>query len=35
MRLCMYAYTYALGARGSIVLKALGYKWEDRGFETR
>jgi hypothetical protein len=28
-------YTSIFGARGSLVVKALGYKPEGRGFETR
>jgi hypothetical protein len=30
----IYIYIYILGARGSIVVKALSYKLEGRGFET-
>jgi hypothetical protein len=32
--LYIYIYIY-MGARGSVVVKALCYKSEDRGFETR
>jgi hypothetical protein len=31
----VFMYSNSLGARGSIVVKALGYKPEGRGFETR
>jgi hypothetical protein len=30
-----YMYTNSMGARGSLVVKALGYKPEGRGFETQ
>jgi hypothetical protein len=30
-----YSTVYIMGARGSLVIKTLGYKSEDRGFEIR